>query len=389
MKLTRRVIDEEIKKLAAGNRDREILWDAEISGFGVRLTRKGGAYFLNYRNAAGSERRMTLGTLGELTIEAARKKAAQTKVDIRAGADPLGEIRAKAAAPEPTKGLTLRQISARFLETGKPGWSKRTHDGYGYTFEKHLLPTLGDKPAAEITKVEIAEMSSKTKTKSAAAAANALRVLGSCLRWAEDLQLIDEARLPRTRRTAPPVAPRERLASDEEVVKLWKAADGLEPGEAAAAKLIILTVLRTDVVNKLQAEWLKDKTFHLPARVMKNKRTHQVPIAPWAMPLVAPCLELPRRKVSRILVSLRALAGIPDVDFHDLRRSFRTWCGKNGIAKDHAEFALAHISHQTDLDKTYDKHTYIEEASRALLAWQEHIRLILKLPSDAPQELAA
>lgn len=382
MKLTRRSIDEAAKKLAAGNRDRELLWDDEIPGFGVRLSRKGGAYFLNYRTPANIERRLTIGTMAELTIEQARKKAAELKVSVRAGADPLGEIRAKAAAPEPTKGLTLHEISKRFLDMGKAGWSKRTYDGYGYTFENHLLPALGSKPADKITKVDIAVAVAAVKVKSPAAAANALRVLGSCLRWAEDLQLIEEARLPRTRRTAPPVPARERLPSDAEIAQLWLAADKLEPSEAAATRLIILTVLRSDVVNKLNRDWLRERIIYLPARVMKNKRDHQVPLAFWAESFVLPCLELPRRQVSKILPDLREFAGIPDVDFHDLRRSFRTWCGRAGIVGDHAEFALAHISHQSKLDTTYDKHKYIEEANKALLAWQEHVRKLVKIPKQ-------
>lgn len=381
MKLTRRVIDEAAKKLAAGNRERELLWDDEIAGFGVRLTKKGGAYFLNYRNAASVERRLTLGTLAELTIEQARRKAAETRVSIRAGADPLGEIRAKAAAPAAPQAMTLKQLFDKWRDAGQAGWSKRTYEDYGYTFKRHILPTLGERPAAEITKVEIADMITAIKKQSASSAALALRTLSSCLNWAEDLHVLEEVNLPRAKRLAPPVPPRDRVPSDEEVAKLWRATFKLDPGEAEAARLIILTVLRTNVVNNLQPQWLVGNTLHIPKTVMKNKNGHQVPIAVWAMPLVAPCLELPRRTTRYILEDIRDVSRIADVDFHDLRRSFRTWCSRAGINGDHAEYALAHVSHQTKLGKTYDKHIYIEEASKALLAWQEHVRKLAGLPA--------
>ena len=54
-----------------------LVWDSEIAGFGARLVKKGVVFFLNYRHGR-TERRMTLGTIGELrTVEAARKKAAE------------------------------------------------------------------------------------------------------------------------------------------------------------------------------------------------------------------------------------------------------------------------------------------------------------------------
>ena len=66
-----------------------LVWDSEIAGFGARLVKKGIVFFLNYRHGR-TERRMTLGTIVELrTVEAARKKAAELKLAVRSGGDPL------------------------------------------------------------------------------------------------------------------------------------------------------------------------------------------------------------------------------------------------------------------------------------------------------------
>lgn len=376
MKLTRRIIDEAAKKLAASNRDRELLWDDEISGFGVRLTRKGGAYFLNYR-AGAKERRLTLGTMSELTIEQARKKAAETKVSVRAGADPLGDKRAAVAALT-AKSMTVKALAEKWLADGATRWRARTANDYKYTLECHILPEIGDDAAATVTKARIAEVIAKVRARSPATAAKTLRTVSSMLRWAEDMEILEEAKLPKTKRVAPPVAPRERMLTDEELAMVWKAADHLCPPEAAFARLVLLTVLRSGAAWQVAPEWIRGKTIYLPAAVMKGKRAHQVPISDWAMPyIMAKMTDIPRKE-NRVLVDLRKLSGIADFTFHDMRRSFRTWCSRNRVPKDYAEVALAHVSHQTALDKAYDKHSYIEEASKTLLAWQEHIRTLVQ-----------
>lgn len=386
LKLARRVIDEAVKSFQTSNRDRMILWDDEIAGFGCRITRKGATYFLNYRSGP-SERRLTLGTTAELTIEQARRKAAETKLQVRAGADPLAEKRAAIAARE-AKGMTMAQLAARFLDDGESRWRPRTHSDYKYTLESHVLPEIGKLVAAEVSKARIAEVIAGVRKRSPAMAAKTLRVVGSMMRWAEDAEILDEARLPRTKTTAPSVAARTRLPTDQEIAQVWAAADQLIASEAAFARLIILTALRSGAVEHVTRSWMREGVIHLPAAVMKGKRDHQVPISSWAMPYVAATLDEPqrgktvsagtRRKAMRILQDLRKLTGIADITFHDMRRAFRTWCARNGIAKDHAEVALAHISFQSALDKAYDQHTYREEAGKALLAWQEHVRKIVQ-----------
>ena len=58
-----------------------ILWDAEVKGFGARIQPKGIAFVFSYRHGA-IDRRMTIGTLGELTVEMARRKAADLKLQV-------------------------------------------------------------------------------------------------------------------------------------------------------------------------------------------------------------------------------------------------------------------------------------------------------------------
>jgi Arm DNA-binding domain len=92
MKLTKRTI-------AAIARDplQDIYtWDDEVRGFGLRVKPSGvRSFIVQYRNASGISRRITVGKLGVLTPEEARKSAKQMLADAcksKAGFHPLAQI---------------------------------------------------------------------------------------------------------------------------------------------------------------------------------------------------------------------------------------------------------------------------------------------------------
>jgi hypothetical protein len=83
-KLTKRVVD------GAGAAKGELfLWDDELPGFGLRVKASGAKSFLvQYRNANGRSRRLTLGRYGVLTVEEGRREAKLALGDVVRGSDP-------------------------------------------------------------------------------------------------------------------------------------------------------------------------------------------------------------------------------------------------------------------------------------------------------------
>ena len=66
--------EQRIRDMRPGSRT-EIQWDNRVTGLGVRITPKGAkAYILNYYRADGTERRMTLGKVGEFSLSQASVK---------------------------------------------------------------------------------------------------------------------------------------------------------------------------------------------------------------------------------------------------------------------------------------------------------------------------
>lgn len=102
-RLTKSVVD------AARPREKQFtIWCSDTKGFGVYVHPTGRcAYFVDYYNAGGARKRMTIGQHGQITCEAARKVAMKTIGDVTIKSeDPLAErksrrnsITSKSSAP--------------------------------------------------------------------------------------------------------------------------------------------------------------------------------------------------------------------------------------------------------------------------------------------------
>ncbi len=53
-----------------------------------------------------------------------------------------------------------------------------------------------------------------------------------------------------------------------------------------------------------------------------------------------------------------------DWRWHDLRRTARTGMTRLGVARDHAEAAINHVSGRSALERTYDRHDYAASYGR-------------------------
>src|SRR3954469_567379 len=95
---TTRLTDRSIRALPAPAKGAVITYDADLPGFGIRITARGiRSFVLNYV-VHGRERRMTIGRFPTWSATAAREEAKELRRKIEAKIDPLEEAEAQTRA---------------------------------------------------------------------------------------------------------------------------------------------------------------------------------------------------------------------------------------------------------------------------------------------------
>ena len=109
-KITKRLVDG-LRRPAEG--PDLVVWDSGLRGFGVRLKASGAlSYIIQYRNAGGVSRRLTLGPHGVLTAEQARDMAKDRLAEVRLGQDPAE------GRQEARRDPTVSVLCDRYLKEG-------------------------------------------------------------------------------------------------------------------------------------------------------------------------------------------------------------------------------------------------------------------------------
>jgi integrase len=330
-----RITKRTVESLQPGDRD-VFVWDDELRGFGVRVKPSGVcSYLVQYRNAAGRSRRLTLGTHGRLTAEEARKLARRALADVDHGADPAEARDAARRAP------TLADLAARYLDqhaTAKKKLRSVTEDRR--LLAKIILPALGARKVADLSRADVIKLHHGlrgTPYQANRVAALVSKMMNLAEKWGERPDGSNPCRHVEKFKEAK----RQRFLSADELARLGEVLAEAErtatesPAVVAAVLLLTLTGCRLSEILTLRWEHvdLGGACLRLPDSKTGAKTVHlnapaQTVLAalerdagsPFVIRGIKPGshltdLEKPWRRI-------RARAGLADVRLHDLRHSF-------------------------------------------------------------------
>ncbi len=339
LKLTQIAVD----KITSPKTGRVEYFDAHLPGFGLRVADSGHKTWVVFYRIARKQRRFTIGTLAAYPkVDQARERARELLRDVGRGIDP-----AIVKAEQPSRGSDdVRQLVAQYIERyAKP--KNRSWQETNRTLQRHVVSRWGGRDSASIGRRDVIELLDELVDRGNPIAAN--RVLAAIRRlfsWGVEREILTAS--PVVNIKAPSAErERDRVLSDEEITRLWKAAEVMGGVPGAFLQTLILTAQRREEVASMR--WadldLAGRVWALPREATKGDRSHEVPLSPYAIRVVT---ALPRtgpyvfssnrgdRHISgysKIKARAQSLSQIEeDWRLHDLRRSAGTGMARLGIA---------------------------------------------------------
>jgi hypothetical protein len=183
LKLTKRTVD----ALKAADRQ-FVAFDADLAGFGVRVMPSGvKSWIVEYRPHGGgrgvAKRRATLGKVGQLTPDQARRAAADMLAQVRLGSDPGAEKAARRAA------VTVSRLIDAFVAEHVDGKLKaKTGEAHATALER-LRAAHGSLKAEALSRSQLAALHSNMRNWPYAAN-RALAVWSKLFSWAMSRGLV-------------------------------------------------------------------------------------------------------------------------------------------------------------------------------------------------------
>jgi integrase len=254
-----------------------IIWDDDLSGFGVRIFATGKrSYLIQYR-AQGRSRRFTIGAHGVWTPELARREARVQLGRVARGENPAEE------RDLDTHAITMKELCRLYLADldaglilGKRGRPKKpstigTDSG---RIKRHIIPLLGRRRVKDVTRADVNKamkdiMAGKTATSvktgklrgkalvrgGTGTATRTIGLLGGIMTYACEAGIIDANPVHGIRKPKDNV--RERRLSEAEYRMLGSILRGVEAnGQYAIAveiiRLLALTGCRRSELIKLR-----------------------------------------------------------------------------------------------------------------------------------------
>ena len=320
-----------------------IIWDGNVTGLGCKVFPSGRkAFVLSYR-IGGRKRLATLARCAEISLREARERAGAELVRIREGEpDPLNRRR------EATEAPTVADLIDRFLSVEGPAriergrLTERTLAGYRHQCGKYVLPGLGKRRVADVTRGDIehlvAPLPGVTRNRVLALTS---RLFTLAERWEWRAQRDNPARgIERAREE-----PRDRVLAPPELAALSAALGDLEvesPAAVAAIRVAAVTGLRIGEVVAIRWEHVDFETGRLILPETKTgRRVHDLPTPALeilaALPRINKCCFTTGRsaityKTARgVFAKACVRAGLDDARLHDLRRTVMTAAAAAGV----------------------------------------------------------
>ena len=346
---------------------------------------------LKYR-LDGKEKLYSIGVYPDVTLAQARKAKDEARAKVAAGVDPSEAKQDEKRLRLEAKGHTFEKVGASFLaKQRKEGKSPATLSKTEYHL-KLANRDFGRKPITEITAPMILKTLRKIEAKGNYETAHRLHArIGSVFRYAvaSGITETDPTYALRDALIRPTPVHRAAITDPKALGALMVQIDEFEGQATTRIALKLLAILAQRPGEIRHAKWeeidFANKVWSIPAKRMKMRRDHVVPLPDQAIALLDdlrrmngngeylfPSLRTWKRPMSEntLNAALRRMGYSGDeMTAHGFRASFSTLANESGLWNpDAIERALAHVE-KNEVRRAYAQGEHWDERVKLADWW--------------------
>lgn len=360
------------------------------------LVQPTGALLWRFRyKVFGQERKLSLGTFPDLSLQQARRKRDEARAQLIDGIDPVEEKRQRRLEAELAAKTTFGLVADEYIQKmQREGKSPATIKKARWFLE--LLEGIAKRPIASVTPHELLDVLKRVERRGHHETAVRLRAFaGRVFRYGFATLRTDRnpADILRGALTVPRVRHHAAIIEPTKVGELLRAIEDYNgrPETVFALKLAPHVFLRPGELR--QAKWeeidFAAKVWRVPAERMKMKQPHTVPLSRQSLYLLQelrglarkseflfPALHTTQRSIceNTLNVALRRLGyGHDDMTSHGFRAMASTLLNESGLwHPDAIERALAHGEHNK-VRAAYHRGAHWAERVRMAQWWSDYL----------------
>ncbi len=393
-----------------------IVRDAELPGFGVRVSAAGAKSYIVEKKVAGKTKRITLARCDLMSVKAAREEAIKSLAMMAKGIVPVvrevpPEEKEKAAA------TTLQQVLDHYLDERSrrsPPMKPKTAKNYRALIERELSDWMPRTPAS-ITQAEVVERFLKVTERGPIHANNVFRTARALFNHVIDNDsftgegggpalIANPIEVMKRRRLWNKDRRRTRTLTDDTLPVWWKIVQELDPldwPERAEVirdlwTLMLLTGMRYEEAGRIEIEHLDLENGVIHVKDSKNREDILLPVGRYAHDLIKRraaaskaagsrwLFPAPKREytsaghdIREILIAKHGLDWSP----HDLRRTFSTTLESFDLSDSTIKRLMGHKTQ--DVTAGYIQHS-IPRLRSVMQRYEDHVLQLAGASGHSP-----
>jgi len=341
----------------------------------------------------GRQRLMALGSYPEVSLDEARRRHDEARQLLASNIDP-GAAKKEQTRRKIEEKETFEVIAREWFDKFRHTWSERHAETVISRLTSYVFPYLGDQPISDIGAPEVLSVLRRLEARGVLETAHRTKIIcGQVFRYAVATGRAQRDPTTDLRGAIPPaeVTHMPAITDPVEVGALLRAIDAYEGSHIVESALKLAPLLFVRPGELRTAEWkeidLEKAEWNIPARKMKIKEPHLVPLSRQAVAILRNLHKItgeekyvfPGRNArpmsdNAVLTALRAMGYEKErMTGHGFRAMARTLLDEVlHYRLDLIEHQLAHTV-RDPLGRAYNRTKYLKERREMMQNWADYL----------------